>query len=115
MVVNPSKCSVTSFSRISQPIQFNYKLRDATIQRIDQVKDLGVILDTKLTFKHHVAYIVDKASRTLGFIFRIAKDFTDVYCLKSLYCSLVRSTFEYCSAVWYPHYQNGSNRIESPE
>lgn len=54
-----------------------------------------------------------KASRTLGFIFRIAKDFTSVYCLKSLYCSLVRSILEYCSVVWHPYYQNGIERIES--
>lgn len=77
------------------------------------MKDLGVILDVQLTFKHHLSYVIAKASRTLGFIFRIAKDFTDVYCLKSLYCSLVRSTLEYCSAVWLPYYQNGIERIES--
>lgn len=41
-----------------------------------------------------------------------AKKFTDVSCLKSLYCALVRSTLEYCSAVWSPNYNNNSDRIE---
>lgn len=77
------------------------------------IKDLGVIMDTKLTFKHHVTYIIDKASRALGFIFRIARDFSDIYCLKALYCSLVRSTLEYCAVVWSPCYLNGVTRIES--
>ena len=77
------------------------------------MKDLGVILVSQLSFKRHVSYIVDKASRTLGFIFRITKHFTSVYCLKALYCSLVRSTLEYCSVVWHPSYQNGAVRIES--
>lgn len=113
MVVNPKKCSIITFTRKRQPIIFDYCLLGTTIDRVNQVKDLGVILDSKLTFKPHVSYIVDKASRTLGFIFRIAKNFTDVYCLKSLYCSLVRSTLEYCSAVWSPAYDNGSERIES--
>ena len=76
-------------------------------------KDLGVILDAQLTFKQHVLFVIDKASRTLGFIMRIAKIFTDVYCLKSLYCSLVRSTLEYNSVVWNPIYLNGRERIES--
>ncbi|XP_062541865.1 uncharacterized protein LOC134209859 [Armigeres subalbatus] len=99
MVVNPTKCSVISFTRVHQPIIYNYELNGIVIQRVNCIKDLGVILDTQLTFKHHVSYVIEKASRTLGFIFRVAKGFTDVYCLKSLYCSLVRSTLEYCSAV----------------
>lgn len=72
-----------------------------------------MLLDAKLTYKNHVAYIVAKASRLLGFIFRATKKFTDVYCLKSLYCGLVRSTLEYSSVVWNPWYQNSSERIES--
>lgn len=113
MVVNADKCSVISFSRIRQPVVSSYNLRGTVIQRLDHVKDLGVVLDTQLNFKNHVSYVIEKASRTMGFIFRVAKNFSSVYCLKSLYCSLVRSTLEYCSAVWYPHYQNGSERIES--
>lgn len=113
MVVNPAKCSAITFSRKQQPILFDYDLLGSTIERVHQVKDLGVILDSQLSFRQHIGYVVDKASRTLGFIFRIAKNFTDIYCLKSLYCSLVRSTLEYCSAVWNPNYNNGAERIES--
>lgn len=113
MIVNADKCSVISFARIRQPIVFSYKLHGMEINRVDYIKDLGVILDTQLSFKRHVSYIVDKASRTLGFIFRTARDFVDVHCLKSLYCSLVRSTLEYCSVIWHPYYQNGVARIES--
>ena len=71
------------------------------------------MLDAKLTYRQHTAYIVDKASRNLGLVFRMTKDFTDVYCLKSLYCSLVRSTLEYCSVVWNPNYINGNQRSEN--
>lgn len=42
----------------------------------------------------------------------MAKHFRQVSCLKALYCSLVRSTLEYCSVVWAPFYQNGIERIE---
>lgn len=113
MIVNPSKCSAITFSRKKQPIIFNYDLLGSSIERVNQIKDLGVILDSQLSFRQHITYIVDKACRTLGFIFRIAKNFSDIYCLKSLYCSLVRSILEYCSAVWNPNYNNGAERIES--
>jgi len=113
MVLNPHKCSVVTFAWMKQPIIFDYKLSHVSLVRESSVKDLGVILDSKLTFKQHVSYIVNKASRTLGFIFRTAKGFSDVFCLKALYCSLVRSSLEYCSTVWNPQYQNGALRIEA--
>lgn len=113
MVVNPDKCSVITFSRKKQPFVYQYTLRGTDIERVEHVKDLGVILDSQLTYKQHISYVVNKASRTLGFIFRCAKNFTDVHCLKALYSSLVRSSLEYCSTVWSPSYSNGAERIES--
>lgn len=112
MVLNPKKCCVISFSRKKKPITFDYRLQNEVVPRESCVKDLGVLLDSEMTFKHHVSSIVDKASRQLGFIFRTTKRFTDIYCLKALFCSLVRSTLEYSSAVWSPYYQNGVKRIE---
>lgn len=111
--MNPSKCSVISFSCKRQHILHKYILLEDVIKHVSQVKDLGGILDAQLSFKQHVDYAVGKASRVLGFIFRTAKEFTDIYCLKSLYCSLSRSILEYCSVVWTPHYNNGVLRIES--
>ena len=49
----------------------------------------------------------------LGFLIRFSEDITDPYVLKSLYCSLIRSIFEYCSVVWSPCYSVHINRIES--
>lgn len=100
------------FSRKKEPILFSYN-QGTTIDRVTHIKDLGVILDSQLTYKQHISYIVDKASRTLGFIFRMAKNFSDIYCLKSLFCSLVRPILEFSSAVWNPNYNNGAERVES--
>lgn len=113
MLLNASKCSVITFSRKRSPVLFNYSLNNTTLTRTSTVNDLGVLLDTKLTFTDHLSYITSKASRSLGFIFRIAKCFSDISCLKALYCALVRSTIEYCSVVWAPFYQNGIERVES--
>ena len=105
MILNFQKCSVISFSRKKKPIAFDYRLSGVVVTRESCIKNLGVLLDSKLDFNQHITFIIAKASRQLGFIFRIAKNFTDIYCLKALYCSLVRSTLEYCSAVWNPHFQ----------
>ena len=113
MVLNPNKCSVITFTRKNQPLSFDYRLNGVPLQRVDHVKDLGVILDTKLTFKQHISFIIAKASRQMGLIIRMTRDFKNIQCLVALYCSLVRSSLEYCSVVWIPYYNNAIHRIES--
>lgn len=112
MVLNPGKCQAISFSRKHFPVIYDYRLGDTLVERVSHVKDLGVILDTKLTYKQHLSFIIAKASRQLGLVIRMTRNFTDIYCLKTLYCSLVRSTLEYCSTVWPPHYNNAVYRLE---
>lgn len=112
MVLNASKCSVITFTRKRSTISFDYNLSNTSLSRSSSIKDLGVVLDCQLSFIEHISYTVSKASKVLGFVFRVAKHFRQVSCLKALYCSLVRSTLEYCSVVWAPFYQNGIERIE---
>lgn len=102
MALNASKCSVISFSRKHTPFIYNYSLNGTCFKRDSVVKDLGVMLDSKLTYKDHISYVASKASAQLGFIFRMSKHFKDIHCLKALYCSVVRSILEYGS-----FYQNG--------
>ena len=113
MLLNPDKCEVITFSRKLNPLIHDYKLSNVSLRRENCVKDLGVLLDSKLTFKQHVSFVFDKACRNLGFIMRTGKHFNDIYCLKALYCALVRSNLEYCVTVWSPFYQNGTSRIET--
>ena len=49
----------------------------------------------------------------LGFIKRRAKEFDDPYVTKFIFCSLVRSTLEYCHIVWAPLFQCDIDRLES--
>ncbi|XP_055615435.1 uncharacterized protein LOC129761723 [Toxorhynchites rutilus septentrionalis] len=113
MSLNSSKCSVISFSRKHTTIQYDYELFGSILNRVTCIKDLGIILNSKITFSEHIAYAVSKASKALGFIFRTTKHFTDIQCLKVLYCSLVRSILEYASVVWAPYYHNNIQRVES--
>ena len=71
------------------------------------------MFDTKLNFNNHISYVVSKASKCLGFLFRVTKNFRNIHCLKALYCAIVRSILEYASLVWSPYYQNGISRLES--
>ena len=55
--LNLTKCSILSVKR-KDPILYDYYIkentRDMQLERCGKVKDLGVIIDSKLTFKDHI-------------------------------------------------------------
>lgn len=110
--LNVTKCSVISFTRKRHNFLSRYTLKGACLERVNVVKDLGVLLDSKLLFDHHVNHIVDKAHRTLGFILRASSPFKNMKSLKVIYCAYVRSHLEYASQVWNPCYYMYNNIIE---
>ena len=70
-------------------------------------KDLGVVIDDKMTFKGHIGGIIKKANKLMGLIRR-----TFIYLFVPLYTSLVRSHLEYVQSVWSPHSKGGIRRLE---
>ena len=102
LTISIGKCCVISFTRKRKPITFTYNISGHTLERVCIVRDLGVNLDSKLTFRDHYNDIITRGNRMLGFVCIIAKNFRDPLCLKSLYCSLVRSVLEFSSIVWSP-------------
>lgn len=72
IMVNPQKTQSIYFSRRykpcflpQHPIMFNNNL----ISWMDKVKYLGVILDPKLKFQHHVPYIIDKVNNLIRLLY----------------------------------------------
>lgn len=111
--ISVAKCMVITFSRKKKPLVGDYRIRNQPLQRVTTVKDLGVLLDSKLLFNEHYLAMLAKANRALGMIFKFTKEFRDPYCLRSLYYSLVRSILESAAVVWCPSSQTWNDRIES--
>ena len=112
MEVNAQKCSVISFNRNRNVTFFDYKMSSTSINRVNTVKDLGILLDSKLSFSQHIAVTTAKAYAVLGFVKRNTQQFTDIDSLKSLYFALVRSVLEYGVLVWAPYQVVQISRIE---
>lgn len=112
ITVNVPKCQQISFTRKPKPFTFTYKLNNLPIEKVSAVRDLGVILDSKLTMAEHVDFITDKAYKNLGFVIRTCKPFSDLTCIKTVYCAYVRSVLEYASSVWAPNYIIYNHKIE---
>ena len=107
------KCKVMSFCRKSKPVLYDYSISDVRLERVKEMKDLGVTFTENLSFNSHVNVAVSKAYAMLGFMKRVCRRFRNVQTLKSVYCAYVRSHLEYASLVWFPHCKERSAEIES--
>jgi hypothetical protein len=73
-----------------RPIEFVYSINGTALERVDEIKDLGVIMDGRISFLPNIEAIISKSARMLGgFIKRISREFHDPY------TSLVRPNLEH--------------------
>jgi hypothetical protein len=111
--LNLGKCKSICFTRSHFTRHFQYDLSGYRLDSVDSIWDLGVVLDSKLNFTSHIDSLIVKASRMLGYIWRIGKEFRDPYTLKTLYNSFVWSHLDYASVVWSSYYGVYLKRIEA--
>lgn len=116
MLFNTSKCQVMTFSRSRHYSENTYFLNGKIISRVNEkIKDLGVLVDAKLSFNFHVNACLASASKTMGFIIRQGVNFRKTETLIMLYNSLVRSRLENNVIIWNPFhvtYQDALERIQ---
>ena len=111
LYLNTSKCYFIRFTRCKTPVIFDYVTGINKVLQVDVIKDLGVIFDSKLSFKQHIFSISMRARKLWGFIARSCANF-DIIVLKTLYISLVRSVLEYSAPVWSPYFQCNIDLLE---
>jgi hypothetical protein len=58
MELNIQKTKIISFTCKTNSIHFKYFVKDVLILRAECIKDLGVIIDSKLYFQCHVALYI---------------------------------------------------------
>lgn len=113
LYLNVDKCCTITFSRKKRPIKFDYNLYNIGLKRVQEVRDLGLQLDSGLYFEPHISKVTAKAYKLLGFILRQSTDFKNPNTLILLYNAYVRSQLEYASVVWNPMYAKYIDKIES--
>lgn len=113
ITVNVKKCSQITFTRKKTSIDHAYIINNSPINKTNLVRDLGILLDSKLQMNEHINYITNKAYRSLGFVIRSCIPFKNINCLKNVYFALVRSILEYGSCVWNPQFTKYIDAIEA--
>ena len=79
--------------------QCSIKIGTHTIERVRQIKYLGVIFDGKLTWRPHIKYLCCKLSSGSWALYKL-KSYVDTATLKLVYYSLIHSHLQYCIATW---------------
>ena len=75
------------------------KLCGKRLYPTESVKYLGVKIDTKLTWQHHVDNLSTKVNRANALLFKMRK-YVSLKILRSIYFAIFDSYLSYCCLVW---------------
>jgi len=91
MIFTPPRYKITS--------SFDIVINNTPVLKVNTIKFLGVILDSKLSWTEHVNHIKLKISKATGIICKAKKYFHSVT-LRKLYFAFVNPHLQYCIEVW---------------
>ncbi|MCP4489266.1 MAG: hypothetical protein GY820_18430, partial [Gammaproteobacteria bacterium] len=99
----PPKCKCIVFSYSPRPVDFPplYLGTDA-LERVNEWRYLGVILDSKLNFIPQTRATVVKGKRAIGALCRKFRNYAPNHVLLKVYLTCIVPAFLYGVEVWYP-------------
>ena len=79
---------------------YSYEL----INRVENIKFLGVYYDQNMTYRFHAKYLAQRLARMSALLFR-TKDYMPTFVLKIMYHAHVSSILNYCNLIWANTYE----------
>lgn len=78
----------------------SYVIKGQIIEEVKEVRDLGVLFDSDLTFKSHVEYINKRTSQMIGAARRFVMGINRPFLIARIYSVYIQPILEYCAVVW---------------
>ena len=110
--LNIDKTNFIVFHPYNKPVKkrITIKINNKAIIEKEYIKYLGVLIDSILSWKHHVSNISKKISRSIGIMYKL-RHFLPLKVLKNVYYSLVYSHIVYAIEVWGSTSKTEMNKI----
>ena len=99
---HPKKCSCLTIGKKLESLSYSYDLSSHIIEQVKSIKDIGVTMDSELSFDEHINIKIDTANKIVGIIRRSYR-YLNCEIFLPLYKCLVRSHFDYAVSVWDPY------------
>ena len=109
MKFNVEKCKVLHIGNNNDHV--SYSMDGVQLNKVDQERDLGVIISSDLKPSTHCKEVVKKANKLVGFIGRTF-EYKSEKVIRTLYNSLIRPHLEYCVQFWCPYYKKDIDKLE---
>ena len=88
----------------------NLKFNNESLQRVEETKFLGIIIDQHLTWKKHIDYVANKVIKISGILCKV-RFYISLPLLKVLYNSLIYPCLHYGNIVWANTYPTRLEKI----
>ena len=90
--------------------KLSFEINGISIRITEEVKLLGITIDSKLQFQSHVEAICNTANQKVKAFSRIV-GYLQKHKVCLLYKTFIRSTFNYCPLLWMFCGKTANNRI----
>ena len=99
LTINFSKTNYVIFSNKTNNYDYNIEIEGNVLDRVSNIKYLGVFINEKLKWGPHIEHLVTKVSKS-SFLLSKLRHYVDLSTLKMLYYSIVYSHLNYCVSAW---------------
>ena len=106
---NEKKCVVL---KIKDCVKYIYTLNGSELQEVEKQRDLGVIINNKLTPADHIHALVSKANQRIHMIRRCFTGLNENK-VTTIFKSIIRPGLEYASITWNPWLKKDKRALEN--
>ena len=111
MEFNTRKCHLLEMGTSGKRPTWTYKMGNDKISRVNEEKDIGILIQDNLSPEKHIDKIFGDTYRMLRNI-RVAFYFLDKEMMRKIIMTMIRPKLEYAAIVWSPYKKKHVRKLE---